>query len=148
MPKIFVDSSVLFTMSDSDKGASRELFQQALRGKVQLITSAYVLAETEARLKEKRPKGFKAFQDITNQPIWTIVNPTREDVLAVIQSKCTPDIGDAPVVAAAKLAAVSFLVSFDRKHVILPTVADYIGAIVTTPNRIVEELRAQDESTE
>ena len=141
MLRLFIESSAFFAMCDSPPGASRELFRLALRGQVQLVTSHYALQETEIHLIGKRTqRSVVAFHYISRRPHWTIIDPTREEVIAAIPT--TPDIADAPIVAAAKKAGVDAPVTFDRRHLIRQSVADYIGAVVTTPDQIVKRVRA------
>ena len=141
MLKLFIDSSVFFALCDSPGGASRELFRLALRGQAQLVTSLYVLRETEIHLIEKRsPDAVRAFHYVSQRPHWTIVNPTRAEVIDALPT--TPDADDAPIVAAARKAEVDALVTFDRRHLIRPAVAEYLGAVVATPDQILRQVRA------
>ncbi|MCL4507707.1 MAG: hypothetical protein M1140_17060 [Chloroflexi bacterium] len=44
--------------------------------------------------------------------------------------------------AAARKAGVDALVTFDRRGLIRPSVADYIGAVVATPSQILKQIKA------
>ena len=128
-------------MCDSPTGASRELFRLALRDQVQLFTSTYALRETDIHLSDKRVRrAVDAFRYLSRRSLWTVVDPTREEVVAALPA--TPDIAGAPIVAAARKAGVDALVTFDRRRLIRPSVADYIGAVVATPSQILKQIRA------
>lgn len=59
--RLFLDASVLFSMSTSSRGGARELLRLAMEGQATLITSEYALAETERSLREKSPQSADVF---------------------------------------------------------------------------------------
>ncbi|MCW1968586.1 MAG: PIN domain-containing protein [Anaerolineae bacterium] len=140
MIKAFIDSSVLFTMCDSLKGASYELLQLAQQGYLKLITSQYVLKETSYSLvASKKLNAAEALENIKQLPIWEIVDIAPHEYLTALHT--TPDPKDVSIVASAKKAEVSYLVSFDRKHLHLPSVEKYINAKAVTPDIVLKAVR-------
>jgi predicted nucleic acid-binding protein len=128
-------------MCISAKGAARELIRLAIRQQVKIVTSAYVFDETEINLTEKSPRSLPTYRYIRSRAFWTLVEATRKEAAAA--EGATPDVFDTPIVAAAKKAKVDALVTFDRKHLIRPSVADYIGAAVATPDQVLKRVRAE-----
>lgn len=138
--RLFVDSSVLFAMCISRTGAARELVKLAFRQRLSLVVSDYVFEETHDSLRIKAERGLPVFTFLRQHPVWSIVNPTRDDVAMAIG--VTQDPFDAPIIAAAKRAHVDALVSFDRKHLHTSAVRDYLGRDVLTPADVLRRMRA------
>ena len=143
MLKVFIDSSVLFTMCDSLKGASYELLQLAQREYLQLVTSTYAFAEAEISLSENnKPKAVALLLAVKQLSIWLIVDITPQEYISAIPT--TPDIQDVSIVASAMKAKVDYLVSFDKKHLHLSTVEKYVNAPTVTPDVVLREVRKQN----
>lgn len=141
MIRAFIDSSVLFAASLSPAGASREIVRQAIRGKITLVTSKLVYAETEENLADKAPKALSAFHQFLDTIPFEIVRPTKRQVLQAAQYTA---LKDAPIVAAAKRAQVDYLVSLDRRHLVgVPGVAQRSGLQIVLPSELLEEVQRQ-----
>jgi hypothetical protein len=69
------------------------------------------------------------------------VEATRQE--AQVAQGATHDLYERPIVAADKKAQVDALVTFDRKHLLQPSVAAYIGALVCRPDEALRRVRAQ-----
>lgn len=55
-PRLFIDSSVLFSAANSAKGHSRDLLLMGASGEITIVISDYVLEETRRNLGQlKRP---------------------------------------------------------------------------------------------
>jgi predicted nucleic acid-binding protein len=139
--RLFIDSSVLFAMCYSKTGGARELMRLAIRDRVYLFVSDYVLEETATTLEEKAAHKLVLFDYIRRRDVWHIVNADRDEVIAAMG--VTTDKLDVPIVAAAKKASVDALLSFDRKHLHTRAVVDFIGAVVTTPDMILKQIQAK-----
>ena len=59
--RLFLDSSILFSVCHSSTGGARELIRLAIKGKVDLFVSDYVFAETEMNLADIASRGMSAF---------------------------------------------------------------------------------------
>ena len=137
---IFIDASVLFAASDSERGASREIIRYALRGQIQLVINKFVLEETRKNLASKRPDALYFFQILEETIPFEIVNPTLSEVLAMQPYTA---FKDAPHFASALKGKVFCLVSLDRKHMIGirdRIVAD-LGLRILLPSELLQELR-------
>jgi predicted nucleic acid-binding protein len=138
MPRLFLDSSVLFAAAYSSKGHSRDLMMLGAVGSIQLVISDFVLEETSRNLALKSPK-FNILGRIIQAARIEIVSITRQQVqeaLKVIVPK------DAPILAAARFARVDMLVSLDKKHILRhPDLENYINAPIVTPAEAVARLR-------
>lgn len=138
MIRIFTDTSVFFSACYSEEGASFEIFRQALRGKVQLVISDYVLVETERSPARKSPQDLQDFEIFRDNISFEIVNASKEEVLDAARYTA---LKDAPIVAAAKKAGVDYLVSLDRRHLVNQTeVAIASGLKIVLPEEIVREV--------
>lgn len=143
MLKVFIDSSVLFTMCDSSRGASRELLNLAQNGYIQLITSTYAFTETEISLTfNEKFKAVELLLKVKELPVWQIVDATPQEYLSAFHT--TPDKKDVSIVASAKKADIDFLISFDKKHLHIPTVEAYIDRPVVTPDIVLKLIRDQN----
>lgn len=141
--KVFVDSSVLFSAVISFKGYARDLIRYGIAGRVQLVTSNYVLAEVAKNLTDKQPKAAYILDQIVKTAGWLIIDATREEVWAAAEYTV---LKDAPVVAAAVKAECEYLVTFDRKHLLNPSeVAKRSGLIIAMPEIVARKLFEADE---
>jgi predicted nucleic acid-binding protein len=133
MIRLFLDASVLFAAAYSSTGASRELVRLALQGDVQLLVSQFVLEEAVRNLSDKASSEISAtFQQLIDALDLEITSdPSKEEVL---DAAAYTALKDAPVVAAAINAQVDYLVTLDRKHLIVPPeVAEGSGLFIVLP---------------
>ncbi len=89
--KLFLDTSVLLAACGSEHGISRELFRLAPLNEWMLITTPYVLEETEKNLP-KLPSSAAS--------VWRILKPDlvmRDDILTLNQLAGFPVTKDRPV---------------------------------------------------
>ena len=118
---VFLDSSVLFTAVNSPAGGSSKLF--TLKN-IKLVSSVVVLAEVERNVRKKlQSYHLERFFllvskiDITSQiPNDRLVTQAQK----VIAKK------DALILAEAKQAKTHFLVTLDRKHFLIKSVAKFL----------------------
>lgn len=114
-PRLFIDSSVLFTAANSERGHSRDLLVLSAREELVLVLSNYVLEETRRNLASlKKPEDIDMEYLLSKAKV-EITTADRNEVL--LAAKITV-LKDAPVIAAAKKANVDMLVSLDRKHLL------------------------------
>ncbi len=142
MWRVFVDTSVFFSACYSQTGASFEIFRLALSGSIQLVTSEYVLEETRRNLIKKSPEDLSRFQEFQLLVGFEVATPSKQAILKVAEYT---ELKDAPVVAAAQSAAVDFLVSLDRRHLVgQARVTEQSGISVLLPEELLRFLRAKE----
>lgn len=137
IPSAFLDASVLIPAAISPRGSSRDLIEAGERGQVRLIVSQDVLDEAERNLYRKAPQALRTFWAQRDQ--FERVAPTNDlvaDVARLIELK------DAPVVAGAIAAGVTYLVTYDRRHLLneAELIRREYGIDVVTPDHVVARL--------
>lgn len=139
-PRLFIDSSVLFSAANSERGHSRDLVILSAGGELTLVLSHYVLEETRRNLASlKKPKDIDLEYLLSKAKVETI-NADRNEVL--LAAKITV-LKDAPVIAAAKKAKVNMLVSLDKKHILdHPELETYINARILTPKEAFQQIKS------
>jgi predicted nucleic acid-binding protein len=139
-PRIFIDSSVLFSAANSERGHSRDLVLMSAREELVLVLSRYVLEETRrnlARLKE--PKDMELEFLLSNAEM-EIITVDKNDILRAAKKTV---LKDAPIIAAAEKAKVIILVSLDKKHILgRPELETYINAPILTPKEAFQKIKA------
>ena len=130
-PRIFIDSSVLFSAANSAKGHSRDLLLMGATGKIKIIISNFVLQETVRNLSGLKKPPLKELDQIVQNANIELVDVTKQSVLDAAKLIV---LKDAPIIAAAKTAKVDMLVSLDKKHILKRTDLEiYINASIVTP---------------
>jgi len=139
-PRIFIDSSVLFSAANSARGHSRDLMLLGASGEINLVLSDFVLEETIRNLSQLKQPPLAELEEL-------LVNANVE--IVEISTQAVLDAGklivmkDAPVIAAAKFAEVDMLVSLDKKHILnRPELGTYIKASILTPGEAFQKLKA------
>ncbi len=135
-----MDSSALFAAVLSPSGAARELLRLSLTGEVRLVISQDVLTETRRNLHRKAPTTLSLFEQLLGALDFEMTaDPTFRDVrdaAAYVADK------DAIIIAAARNAAVDYLATFDRAHLIdPPEVGRKSGLTIATPGDILGWIR-------
>ena len=143
MPRanLFLDSSALFAGVASSTGAARVLLELAEYGLVTITISEQVIAETERALARKAPAALPAYRQALRTIGLTVQrDPSPDDVLS-----CRDMIAhqaDVPILAAARLARVDYLVTLNRRHFVDdPAVAVRSGLRIGTPGDALAWLR-------
>ena len=139
-PRLFIDSSVLFSASNSAKGHARDLMIMSANGEITLVLSNYVLQETIRNLSQLKQPPLEAFEEILSNATIEVVDAGKQ---AVVDAGNLVVLKDAPIVAAAKTARVDMLVSLDKKHILNhPELESYIKASIVTPAEAFQKLKA------
>ena len=134
MKKVFLDSSVFFTASNSPTGGSSKLFTIK---NIKLVVSPLVLTETERNIRKKLQsyqleRFFKlvALTQITDQkPESRLIKKAKE----VIEKK------DSVILAEAKLTKCDFLITLDKKDFLNEKVAKFLmPTSALTPKEFIE----------
>jgi predicted nucleic acid-binding protein len=130
-PRIFIDSSVLFSAANSSKGHSRDLFLMGAAGEIKIIISNFVLQETIRNLSGLKKPPLEELDQIIKNANIELVDATKQSVLDAAKLIV---LKDAPIIAAAKTAKVNMLVSLDKKHILgRIDLETYINASIVTP---------------
>jgi predicted nucleic acid-binding protein len=141
--RLFLDSRALFAGIASPNGAARVLLLLGESGQVRLIVSEQVIVEVERALARKLPQALKeARQAILTSGVQILPDPPRDAVLARLDWISHAE--DAPILAAAALAEVDFLVTLNRKHFLDdPQVSARSGLRMGTPGDALGWVREQ-----
>lgn len=139
LPSVFIDSSVFFAAAYSVTGSAHDLMQAALQGRVSLVLSDYVLIETERNLLQSAPRAHPAFLRLCASLPHHLVTPSRrlvDEAAEVVVAK------DAPIIAAARAAAVHYVATYDRKDLLShrQAIHDAFDLMVATPEEILRAL--------
>jgi len=111
MIRAFVDASVLVAAVFSPTGGASALLEMAIRGRIDLLISNDIVEE----VKRNVPMLADKFQELLELVPFNYGTLAIEDVTEVMDYTVAKD---AHVVAAAKKAAVDYLVTFDEKHLL------------------------------
>ena len=133
--KLFLDTSVLLAACGSEKGASREVFRLAPLNDWTLITTPYVLEETERNLPKLTAAADSAWK--TLQPELLIC----DDVLTLNQLAVFPVAKDRPVLFSA-LAWAEVLLTLDRNDFTTLLGNEFYGLPVLKPGTFLERQRS------
>ena len=138
--RLFIDSSVLFSAANSERGHSRDLVLLSAKEELTLVLSHYVLEETRRNLARLKEPKLVDLELLLSKAAVEIVSVDRDDVLLAAEKTV---LKDAPIIAAAKKAKVSILVSLDKKHILShPELETYINAPILTPKEAYQKIKA------
>ena len=108
--RVFLDSNILFSAALGSEPFVL-LWEIALAGKIQLLTTAYCFTEAVDNLTHKRPAALQRYAELREA-----VSEVRDDQAKLAWArKLVPD-QDAPVLAAAVAAGAYVLVTGDLRH--------------------------------
>lgn len=113
----------------------------AIRGEIGLVMSPLVFEEVKRNLQSKAPEVVADLAILRDAVAFELVQPARNDIEAAMQYCAAKD---APIVAAAKLAVVDYLVSLDRQHLVDVTdVATGSGLNIVLPADLLGVIRSR-----
>ena len=134
---VFIDTSVIFSACLSKTGASALLLGYCRKGKIKGYISKYVLSELKrnAVLKldsvGKQRLNFYILQTSLN----IVENPSIEEI-QFCQKVINPK--DAPILAVALKSKVDYLVTFNTKDFLLPSVRSFAKPLkICTPRDLI-----------
>lgn len=138
---IFLDSSALIAGVISEKGAAHALLQLGETQDILLTISEFVVTETKRSIARKSPDDIDNVSKLIKKAKINIVpNPSDKEVRANLYLIDDPD--DAPILLAAIIAKVDYLVTHDRKHFLDdPKVAEKSGIKIGTPGDVLAWIR-------
>ena len=139
--RVFVDTSVLFSALYSSSGFARDLVFLAVDKQLVLVVSGNVLDEVERNLRAKIPERINLWNRLLEIIMFEVVADPPLEQVRLCEAYVVPK--DAPIVAAAILAKVDYLATYDRKHLLEPQeVATQSGLTIITPDKIVEQFKS------
>ena len=122
-PRLFCDASMLIASAGSKTGASALVLDLCRQGSCKAVCSRLVLLEAERNIKAKmEPHALLRFyHEIASLDLELVDAPTADEIVA---QRRIIDPKDAHGLAAALKGKTTFLLTFDRKHFMVPTVLD------------------------
>ena len=109
-----------------------------------LVISEDVVDETERNLLKKRSDALPVLYNLLSFFDIEVVNPTAQEVSEAAQYTMYKD---APIVAAAKKAGTTYLVSLNRRHLVgVPEVSAGSGLSIVLPEELLRQIREGQQS--
>jgi predicted nucleic acid-binding protein len=140
MIRIFMDSSALVAAVLSPTGAARELIRLSVNEEIQLVISEDVVVETRRNVGRKAPESLPILDRLLAAIDFELAPSPEKKAVWIAEEYVAKK--DAFIVAAAIIANVDFLATFDRKHLIdPPAVSSKSGLIIDTPGNILNQTR-------
>lgn len=142
-PDLFIDSSALFPMLTSARGASNAILSLAEADAITITISEQVVIETERAIAHKLPRALPYYRGALRKTNVRIVpTPTANEVAGY--GDIIADPTDVPIIVAAIKAEVDYLVTFNRRHFgDDPTVAQRAGIPLGLPADALAWVRNQ-----
>ena len=143
--RVFLDTSVLFSALHSATGSARDLLDAATDAEIDLVISAYVLNEVRRNLARKSERGSERLTAVLAAGSLAIVEPDAaliHHIAQVVEPK------DAPVIAAAVIAGVPVVATYDQRHLLSQAqlIRSTSGVEVLTPDEVLRRLAADDQA--
>ncbi len=140
--KVLLDTSVVITALNSSTGASAAILSYSKMGRLILVTTPYIINETEEVIKRKFPKLQPLFDQLKSGGSLVVTeDPSLDNISRAAQIISDPK--DAPILAAAIAQQVDYLVTLDRKDFIDDkNVAQEPRLKIVTPATLIKSLRS------
>lgn len=138
--RVFLDTNVLIAGLLSRTGASAAVLDLGEAEEILIVVSRQVLVEADRTFLAKFPHLIDRYRlFIRNLAPLLVEDPTPRNVQAAAQ---VIELDDAPILAAAKDAAVDYLVTLNTRHFATPTVRAFFPAPIVTPAEFLAAFRA------
>jgi predicted nucleic acid-binding protein len=146
VPRIFLDSSVLFAAAYSRTGSTHDLLLAAIQGRLDLVLTPYVLMETERNILKRAPQAHPAFLRLRAALPFQLSQPPEPliaDTARVVAAK------DAPIITAARAVQVTLVGTYDRKDLLSQRqkILVAFGVTAATPVEILAHLEDPSSTT-
>lgn len=137
--RVFLDTSALIAGIVSPTGAAREVLRLAEARVIELVVSRQVLVEAERNLASKLPLVLDDYHLLLRrlEPV-VVEDPPRaaaQEAARVIHRN------DAPILAAARIAAVDYLVTWNTRDFLTDRVRDWASFPALTPGEFLRAFR-------
>jgi len=137
--RVFLDTNVFIAGLASQTGASAALLDLGEAEEILVVVSPQVLVELDRVMESKFPHLVDRCRDfIKNLAPFLTDDPT---VAQVREAQGIIDKDDAPILAAAKLESVDYLVTLDVKHFHTPKVRAFFPTPILTPAQFLDTFR-------
>ena len=137
--RIFLDTSALIAGVVSPTGAAREVLRLAEARIIDLVVSRQVLTEADRNLSSKLPAALTDYRALLVRLAPHVVEDP--SVRAVREAARVIHQKDAPSLAAARVADVDYLVSWDTRHFRTDAVRSFVRFPVVTPGEFLRSFR-------
>lgn len=135
---VFFNASVILAGLASPTGASAEILGWVKKGKIAGAISEIILDEVKRR-SEKIGIGSQEAETQTLS-IFHLVHPAPAKSTVAKYDSVVADMGDSHVLASADETAADFLVSLDKKHILI--LEDKIKKFkIVSPGKLIQTLR-------
>ena len=114
-PRLFIDTSVLFSGIWSQAGGARLILNLGEAGAIHLLVSSQVLAEIDAVMRQKAPEQLPRLALLIDRSQAAIVPPAPVEYMEHCRG-LTGHAGDARILADAWAANVDFFTTLDKQH--------------------------------
>jgi predicted nucleic acid-binding protein len=137
--RVFLDTSVWVAGIASERGAAREILRLAEAGLVRVVASERVLVELDRVIAAKLPEFNQDLRSfIARVHPEVMEDPKRHDLQPY---RGLIEEGDVDILAAADLAGVEYLVSWDRRDFLKAAVRDAVKCAVVDPGEYLRSFR-------
>lgn len=138
--RVFVDTNVLISGLLSQTGASARLLDLGDAEEIDLIFTPYVLIESDRVIAKKLPHLTERYYRFLKDFRFELREEPPSAEVRAAEGVIT-DAGDAPILAAAKLARVDYLVMLDVRHFHTPRARAYLPIPILTPAEFLAVFR-------
>ena len=140
MPRVFLDTSVLFSAIYSRTGGSYQICQLVRQGKVEGFTSQTVVKELTSNVSKFNKKTkISAENFIADIKLIVRTAITAKEIKSYLKITAAKD---AHVLAGAVLCKCDYLLSLDKKHLDNTGVKNnFTQALITSPKEFLEYFR-------
>jgi len=111
--RLFLDANILFSAAYRDDSPALLLFELAIAGRCQLVTSEFAWDEAYRNIRLKQPRRMHELDSLRGR-LESV--PAPSPAATADAAKHGLPNKDAPILAAAKVARVDVLVTGDRTH--------------------------------
>jgi len=138
--RVFLDTSVLIAGTVSRTGASAALLDLGEAEEILIVVSQQVLVEADRVFLAKFPELIPRFRDYIHNLAPLLVDDPPSSAVQEAVRVIHPD--DAPILAAAKLHPLDFLVTLDARHFKTPQAKAFLPTPIVTPAEFLDAFRA------
>ena len=137
--QVFIDTSALIAGLLSPTGAAHEVLRLCEAGVVKALISRQVLVEADRNLAVKLPSILPDYRAFLKH-LAPRIAPDPPSA-AIEQAEGIIHHNDAPILAAAILADVDYLVTWNTRHFQKKAVREAVGFSIVTPGEFLEAFR-------
>jgi predicted nucleic acid-binding protein len=142
-PRLFLDTSALFSGIWSAEGGARMLLRLGEAGVVELLVSSQVLAEIDDVIRRKAPQQLATLAVLLDR-IQASIAPAAPPELAARCRELITHPNDARILADAWHNQADYLVTLDRAHFLeVPDLAKQVAFPIGTPGDCLAWMRGQ-----